>query len=66
MARPLSKNAKYRRDYVVMCVDPFFHSRKFFTCSGYKSLILKNFVSRFPDYDISIFVLSDVVTHIIQ
>lgn len=58
MARPLSKNAKHRREYVVMCVDPTFHFRKFFVRVGYKSLILKEFVQNYPDYDISIYVFS--------
>lgn len=65
MGRPLSKNAKSRREYCICVIDPLFHIRKYFIRVGYKSLILKEFVSRFPDMNISIYVLSgDVISNI--
>lgn len=58
MGRPLSKHAKHRREYVIRCVDPHFHAQKFFVRNGYKSLLLKEYVDRYPDHNISIYVLS--------
>lgn len=63
MSRPLSKSAKHRRQYLVMTVDPFFNIRKFFTRTGYKSLILKEFIQLYPHHDIHIFVLSSIIQH---
>lgn len=61
MARPLSNTAKHRRQYVIMCADTFFHERKFFVRTGYKSLLLKEYMSLYPDYNIHIYVLSGSV-----
>lgn len=61
MSRPRIKNAKHRREYVVVCTDPDFHIRKYFVREGYKALILADFVKRYPDYDISIYVHSGSV-----
>lgn len=61
MARPRIKGAKHRREYVIMCVDPQFHFRKFFVRDGYKSLLLKEYIDKFPYHDISIYVLSSAV-----
>lgn len=61
MARPLSKNARFRREYCICVSDPHSHNCKYFVRDGYKLPILKSFVSRFPDQNISIYVLSDKV-----
>lgn len=61
MARPRIRNAKHRREYVIMTVDPLFHSRKFYVREGYKSILLREFVNKFPDLDVSIYVLSSAV-----
>lgn len=58
MARPCIRGAKHRREYIILCEDPHFHMRKYFVRDGYKSLLLREFVSRYPDYNISIYVLS--------
>lgn len=64
MARPRLKSAKHRRTYCVLVEDPDFHSRKFFVRDGYKSIILKECIVKFPFQRISIFVLSEVISNL--
>lgn len=61
MSRPRIRNAKHRREYVIMTEDSYFHIRKFYVREGYKSLLLREFVNRFPDLNVSIYVLSSVI-----
>lgn len=61
MARPCLKDSKHRREYLVMTFDNFFGTRRYFIRTGYKSLILKEFITRYPDLEISIYVLSSRV-----
>lgn len=66
MGRPKSKNAKHRREYVIRCVDPLSHVQNFFVRVGYKSLLLNEYVNRYPYDNISIYVLSSSVFHNIK